>query len=365
MKKLIKKLGKIIILPVISLFGTPKSSNEKIYCKYLNKLQDYYDDQGDSSLCPSCVPKNNKEKYDLQIIVPVYNVEKYLKSCIDSILNQETKYSYCVSCINDGSTDLSLDILNSYKQKSNVFIVNQENRGLSGARNTGLTLLKSKYIMFVDSDDELLPNAIDNLLTKAISDDCDIVQGNYITFTDSEERISKCVQKNISGFAWGKIYKTSVFYKNNYLIAFPLSYWFEDTVVSFIYKFLAKKKACIDNYVYSYRINEFGITKTSRRKHKTLDTFYVTKKLLEDREKLNLPFDCSFRKTLLNQFVVNTKRLNTLNNKKINKYVFYCSKYLYEQYYNYNVKDLNEFYYIEKALSTNNYLLFYLFCLFN
>lgn len=93
------------------------------------------------------------DKIKISIIIPVYNVEKYIEECLISVLNQTMKEIEII-CINDGSTDNSLKILNNYKNKNeNIRIVNQENSGLSNARNVGLSLAKGEYIFFLDSDD--------------------------------------------------------------------------------------------------------------------------------------------------------------------------------------------------------------------
>lgn len=100
-----------------------------------------------------------KNQPKVSIIVPVYNVEKYLAKCLDSLVNQTLK-DIEIICINDGSTDNSLEILNTYAQKdSRITIIDKKNEGVSAARNTGLNISKGEYIMFVDSDDYLeLPN---------------------------------------------------------------------------------------------------------------------------------------------------------------------------------------------------------------
>ena len=87
------------------------------------------------------------------IIVPVYNVEKYLSICLESILGQDYT-DYEIIAVNDGSTDGSLEILNKYKQKTKRLVVlSQRNRGLGGARNTGIRNAQGEYLIFLDSDD--------------------------------------------------------------------------------------------------------------------------------------------------------------------------------------------------------------------
>jgi glycosyltransferase involved in cell wall biosynthesis len=89
----------------------------------------------------------------VSIIIPVYNVEEYLQECLNSAVNQ-TLEDIEIICINDGSTDSSLEILNKYKDRCfNIKIINQENKGLSATRNVGIRNAKGKYIYFLDSDD--------------------------------------------------------------------------------------------------------------------------------------------------------------------------------------------------------------------
>ena len=89
----------------------------------------------------------------VSVIIPVYNVEKYLKQCLDSVVNQTLK-DIEIICVNDGSTDNSLEILEEYAQKDNrIIIISQENQGQSVARNIALEKATGEYVGFVDSDD--------------------------------------------------------------------------------------------------------------------------------------------------------------------------------------------------------------------
>ena len=117
----------------------------------------------------------------LSIVVPVYNVEDYLSKCLDSILNQDIdKDDYEIIVVNDGSTDGSGGIAKEYAEKySNITLINQENQGLSGARNSGIKIAKGKYIQFVDSDDYLEPNVEKFLVDKMIKENLDVLRFNY------------------------------------------------------------------------------------------------------------------------------------------------------------------------------------------
>ena len=99
----------------------------------------------------------------ISLIIPIYNEEKYLEECLDSVLNQ-TFTDFEIICINDGSTDSSLKILEKYKSISDKLkVITQENRGLGHARNRGLEIAKGEYICFLDGDDWLAKEAFEKL----------------------------------------------------------------------------------------------------------------------------------------------------------------------------------------------------------
>ena len=98
------------------------------------------------------------KKIKLSIIIPVYNVEKYLSICLDSVLAQDLK-NIEVIMVDDGSTDNSGEICDKYSNKySNFIAIHQKNKGLSGARNTGIKKSKGEFLMFIDSDDFINKN---------------------------------------------------------------------------------------------------------------------------------------------------------------------------------------------------------------
>lgn len=125
----------------------------------------------------------------LSIIVPVYNVSQYLVKCLDSVLEQDVdKSDYEIIVVNDGSTDNSGEIAKEYADKfENIILINQINKGLSGARNTGIKAAKGKYIQFVDSDDFLEPNVEKRLLERMEDDDLDALRFNYQNVNENYE----------------------------------------------------------------------------------------------------------------------------------------------------------------------------------
>ncbi len=111
----------------------------------------------------------------ISIIVPVYNTEQYLRQCLDSIISQTFKDFECI-CVNDGSTDNSLSILQEYANKDTRFkIINKQNGGSSSARNAALKNVSGKYVAFVDADDFISSDYLEQLLNKAEGNDSDMV----------------------------------------------------------------------------------------------------------------------------------------------------------------------------------------------
>ena len=120
----------------------------------------------------------------ISIVVPVYNVENYLRQCLDSISEQTYKNFECI-LINDGSTDNSKQIAEEYLTDSRFKLINQSNKGLSGARNTGISHIReeSTFVAFVDSDDYIYSDFLETLI-EHIEDDVDIIEGMIENFHD-------------------------------------------------------------------------------------------------------------------------------------------------------------------------------------
>ena len=122
------------------------------------------------------------------VILPVYNVEKYLRECLESLVNQTLKDIEFI-CVNDGSTDSSLDILNEYAKKDSRFvIINQHNQGQGVARNNALAVAKGEYVAFVDPDDWVETNMFEELYLKFKETNVDVIQFNFkVCFEKSGE----------------------------------------------------------------------------------------------------------------------------------------------------------------------------------
>ncbi|DAA94939.1 TPA: hypothetical protein CPT92_04880 [Candidatus Gastranaerophilales bacterium HUM_13] len=115
----------------------------------------------------------------VSVILPIYNQEKYLAKALTSLQNQTLKEAEFI-CVNDGSKDNSLTILNDYAAKdSRVKIINQKNQGAGCARNNGLKAAKGEYIAFLDPDDWFEPDALETLYNKSKRQNCDMVVFNF------------------------------------------------------------------------------------------------------------------------------------------------------------------------------------------
>ena len=221
--------------------------------------------------------------------MPVYNVEKYITECMDSIVSQETRWSFLVTVVNDGSPDRSRELLRKYESLPNVQIIDQENRGHSGARNTALKHIRGEYVMFVDSDDSLRPGAVEALMNVAKEHNCDIVQGSFHSFRGNTI-LQQWPYKDevftgfLTTFIWGKVYRAELF--TNFQL--PEGYWLEDQVFPFLVYEQATLTRTISPIVYNYRRPYTNISYSSKGQAKCLDMFYVIKRVLKDCRELNL-----------------------------------------------------------------------------
>ena len=104
------------------------------------------------------------DKVKISIIIPVYNAEEYLDRCLHSVLDQDFT-SFEVILVDDGSSDASPLICDRYSSTDPRFItLHQSNKGVSAARNSGLNMAQGEYVMFLDSDDVLLPDALEKMV---------------------------------------------------------------------------------------------------------------------------------------------------------------------------------------------------------
>ena len=135
---------------------------------------------------------SNKKNYKLSIIVPVYNVEKYVNRCIDSIINQDYKNIELI-LVDDGSTDRSGEICDSYEKDFRVKVYHRKNCGVSSARNLGIEVSSGKYLLFLDADDWLADNALSEIINNC--NNADMVMFGAYNYTELENGSYKLTKK--------------------------------------------------------------------------------------------------------------------------------------------------------------------------
>ena len=124
----------------------------------------------------------------LSIIIPIYNVEQYVRACLESVFRQGlADDDYELILVNDGTQDRSMEVIaDLLAAHTNVTVINQENQGLSVARNNGLERATGEYVMFLDSDDILIDGSLSLMLHKALATGADIIQADYMKMSDEE-----------------------------------------------------------------------------------------------------------------------------------------------------------------------------------
>ena len=267
---------------------------------------------------------------DLSVIIPCYNSEQYIKECLDSVLEQKTIYDYEVIAINDGSTDKTSEILKEYTEKYDFLkVITQENKGYSGARNAGIVASEGRFLMFVDSDDYVSSNYIQNLLEAAYRADADVCACGYYSFYGSK-RYKTVKPKSerdlnlLNGCFWGKIFDRKLFEH----VLLPEGFWYEDTILPWLIFPQVNNYMTIDTCCYAYRRNLNGITQTSKKKIKAIDTVYITDLMMRS---VSESFIKENSKLVINQFYINQLRLLKLSSI-LQKRVFEIQSRFYREY---------------------------------
>ncbi len=206
----------------------------------------------------------------VSVIIPVYNVEKYLARCLDSVLAQ-THHDLEIICVNDGATDGSGAILaDSAARDVRIKVITQENRGLSGARNTGLDACSGEWVMFVDSDDWIPADAVQGFLQVASESGAPVVaSARYaVDALDVEVprafhwKLQKPALRNLVGnrkmqsSAWNKFYRADLLKSRRFIEGIYFEDWpFVTELFGDIASF-----ACVKEPMYVYCLNEGDVS---------------------------------------------------------------------------------------------------------
>ena len=214
----------------------------------------------------------------ISLIIPVYNVEQYLPDCLNSVVAQ-TNSDYEVICVNDGSTDGSLTILEEFQNRYNqITVITQQNKGLSGARNAGILAAKGDYLFFLDSDDWIEPNTLEILAQKQRGEDLVCFNGRRV-FEDgsTEEPDNEIEELNLNGWEYYckyalvrrkfhfvcsvlRLYRREYLLKNK--LFFEEGIYHEDNLFTPLACYYAQTVKVIPDCLYVYRIRKGSITQS-------------------------------------------------------------------------------------------------------
>lgn len=217
--------------------------------------------------------------FKISVIIPVYNSEKYIAQCLESVINQPLK-DIEIICVNDGSTDTSLDILNEYALKDNrIKIISQAHtfRGAGSARNRGIETATGEYISFVDSDDYIEKDFLQNLYETAKEYNADVACSGVVRETENENiiqlkfneiKVSDKPDDNLKvskslpfPYPWNKIYK------REFIVSYDIKYvedtYYEDLIFTPFVITKAEKLISVPDVFYHYIERENSVTTSS------------------------------------------------------------------------------------------------------
>ena len=242
------------------------------------------------------------------IIIPVYNVENYLRDCLDSVLGQSFSDWEAV-CVNDGSTDHSVSILEEYASRDNrITVISQPNGGLSAARNTGLNAAKGDYVIFLDSDDWLEADALKTLSENLSGEDLLCFNGRRYfedsgQYAEADYLLPEKYQSGWDYYSYNALsHRNFAFvcvvlrcYRRAFLLSHGLGFktgiFHEDNLFTPLACFYARKTSVITNVLYNYRVRSSSIMTSRSLQHwkdligtaNELSEFFIPKNGIETK----------------------------------------------------------------------------------
>lgn len=189
----------------------------------------------------------------LSFIIPVYNTEEYVGICIKSLLEQDiSKDEYEIICVNDGSSDGSLEVLEQFSRKNtNVIVINQKNSGVCASRNKGLDAARGEYIWFIDSDDFIQKNILGTLMKLVKETQCERLVISHYFFEDvrdmDEEKITENKMKVNTSWKDSVVWRS--LFKKEFLTHHNLRFHYEDLVYGEDALFMYEVKRCIPRII--------------------------------------------------------------------------------------------------------------------
>lgn len=250
--------------------------------------------------------ENDLNMPKVSVIVPAYNVEEYIKKCLDTLVNQ-TLQDIEIIVINDGSTDKTPEIIAEYANKyKNIIFITQENKGLSEARNAGLTVAKGQYIAFVDSDDWVEEDFLEKLYNAITSNDADIACSSAVRkrknseksrFYYTKEEVFKTLAEKIQAckiptccYVWNKLYRADLIKDRKFKsgVFFEDMLWLPEVIKA------SDKLVTVPGTKYYYRVNGNSIVKKYSAKKQT-DSYNAKKYITGFFDQNGLKLDKHYR----------------------------------------------------------------------
>ena len=232
--------------------------------------------------------RNAKEQALVSVIVPVYNTEKYVREALNSVIAQ-TYSNLEILVIDDGSTDGSGAICDEFQRRDpRVRVVHQENRGLSGARNTGLRLMRGEFVAFLDSDDRYYSKMIETMIRSMEKSGSEISECRVLNAAaqtkqrtpvsegvfSAKEIFHLIMKRQANCYVWDKVYRSELWQG----VRFPEGHYYEDMAVILDILFRAERICLIRDKLVYYRNRPNSITKDVSETN-TRDYIWGTMKL--------------------------------------------------------------------------------------
>jgi glycosyltransferase involved in cell wall biosynthesis len=267
----------------------------------------------------------------VSVIIPIFNSEKTLDRCLQSVISQPYR-NIEIILINDGSTDQSLSICESYrKYDSRIIIVDKENEGVSASRNMGIQIASGKYLQFADSDDWLALDATEQFLRYALLSQCDMVISDFyrvkndaasikghikkegiLTLHEFAENMSKSPADFYYGVMWNKFYKKDIIKDNDILLDVSMN-WCEDFLFNLQYLLFMQKCFVLKKPLYYYVNMKNSLVK----QNVSIKNMVIVKKQIWDSykevfEKLGM-YDNTYKKLHAAKFMVASAKDGSVN----------------------------------------------------